>query len=351
MQETKHAWQETPPAIAIDLGGTQLRVAIVQGAKILAKVRIPTGDDSYPERTVDRMCRCIDQVLQMADVKLEQVAGLGICVAGPLDSRTGVVFAPPNLAGWDHVPLRDMLQKHYPGLAIFLENDANAASLGEYMFGAGKGCKDMVYMTVSTGIGGGVICNGQLVVGTSGTAAELGHMTIDKDGPLCNCGNTGCLESIASGTAITRRAREAITAGKYFVDPPALSLADQLPYAEPQAVARAAREGLPAAREIIRDAAQGLGIGIVNVIHVFNPEKIILGGGLLQIGELLIDPALQLVQERTMKVPYQAVDIVYAELGDDTGLVGAGALIYYNSRNLLSPKMKARVDVKSAVDA
>ncbi len=340
MKDTDSFSREGSLALAIDLGGTQLRIAVVQRARVVAKVSIPTGDNSFPERVIANIHRGIEQVLQKAEIALEQVAGLGICVAGPLDSRTGVVFAPPNLVGWDHVPLRDMLQEKYPGLPIFIENDANAACLGEYMFGAGQGCNDMVYMTVSTGIGGGVICNGQLLVGVSGTAAELGHMTIDKEGPLCNCGNVGCLESIASGTAIARKAREAITAGMYFVEPSELPLADQLSYAHPQAVARAAKEGLPAARKIICDAAEGLGIGLINVIHIFNPEKIILGGGLLQIGGLLIDPALQLVRQRSMKVPYQALDIVYAQLGDDTGLVGAGALIYYNAAHHLSPAMK-----------
>jgi glucokinase len=167
-------------------------------------------------------------------------------------------------------------------------------------------------------------------------------MTIDKDGPICNCGNTGCLESIASGTAITRRAREAITAGHYFKDQPDLPLADQLQYADPQAVAQAAKEGLPAARAIIRDAAEGLGIGIVNILHIFNPEKIIMGGGLLQVGEMLLNPAMQLVRERTMKVPGEAVQIVDAQLGDDTGLIGAGALIYYNTRNSSSSGTRQR---------
>jgi len=314
MQETTNVWQEISPVIAVDIGGTQLRVAVIQGTKVLAKMRVLTGDDPLPERIVSRICKSIDQLLQDTNIEKEQVAGLGVCVAGPLDSRTGVVFSPPNLPGWDQVPLRDMLSEQYPKIPILIENDANAACLGEYMFGAGQGCKDMVYVTVSTGIGGGVICNGQLMVGTSGTAAELGHMIIDRHGPRCNCGSIGCLESIASGVAITRRASEAIAAGYYFEGKPELASIVQLPHSDPQAVAHAARAGLPAARAIIGEAAEALGLGIVTIIHLFNPEKIILGGGLLQMGELLLEPALQIVRERTMRIPYQAVQIVFAQL-------------------------------------
>lgn len=332
MKAREHTISGTPPVIAVDLGGTQLRVAVVQGSQVLAKVRVLTGESPLPDSIVSRISSGIDQVLEEAEIGIEQVAGLGVGVAGPLDGRTGVVFAPPNLSGWNNVPLRAMLQKYYGNLPILLENDANAAALGEYLFGAGQGCSDMVYLTISTGIGGGVICNGQLLQGISGTAAELGHMTIDRDGPRCNCGNIGCLESIASGIAITHRASEAMKAGTYFENLPAGIQADPA-HVDPHAVADAAREGLPAACAIIKEAAEALGIGIVNIIHIFNPERIILGGGLLQIGSLLLDPALQIVRERAMKVPYQAVSIVPAQFGDEAGLIGAGALIYQSPQS------------------
>src|SRR5437588_2579452 len=159
------------------------------------------------------MHRAIQKALDKSCSTLEQIRGIGIGVAGPLDSQSGVVFAAPNLSGWEHIPLQGIFQEYY-NLPVFIENDANAAALGEYVFGAGHGCKNMVYLTISTGIGSGIIINGQIVEGTSGTAGELGHMTVDWRGECCNCGNIGCLESIASGTAIARRANEAIVTGR-----------------------------------------------------------------------------------------------------------------------------------------
>jgi glucokinase len=323
-----------PLTVGVDLGGTQLRVAVLQGAKLLSRISAPTGEEPVPSCIIPRIHSAIQQALDEAGTRLDQVAGIGIGVAGPLDSHTGVVFASPNLPGWDHVPLRTIFEKYY-ALPVFVENDANVAALGEHMFGAGCGCKDMIYLTVSTGVGGGVIVNGQLMEGSSGTAGELGHMTIDWRGERCNCGNIGCLESIASGTAIARRAREAMAHGVDFfvlddadleshtIDNPGQPLR-----IDAEVVARAARAELPAACAIIRDAAEALGVGLVNLIHIFNPDMIVLGGGLIQMGSLLMKPALQVVETRAMRVPYKAVQIVQAGLGVDAGLIGAGALIY-----------------------
>ena len=350
-KETMIDLRNLPLVVGVDLGGTQIRIAVVQGPQLLSRATFPTGADPAPNRIIPSIYREIEQVLDEAGTRLDQIAGIGIGAAGPLDSRTGVIFAPPNLPGWDHVPLRDIFKEHY-SLPVFVENDANAAALGEYMFGAGYGCKDMVYLTISTGIGGGVIVDGRIMGGTSGTAGELGHMTIDRHGERCNCGNIGCLESIASGTAIARRANEAIARGADFsllassgpecnvtaldglaLLPPGCDPAGkprQQFYIDAKAVARAAEAGVPAACAIIRDAAEGLGVGLVNIIHIFNPEIIILGGGVTQMGSLLMEPALRVVQERAMKVPCKAVRVVLAQLGIDAGLIGAGALVYHN---------------------
>jgi glucokinase len=350
-EEVSGSLQNLPLVMGVDLGGTQIRLAVLQGAKLLSRVCLLTGEDTSPSRIIPRIYFALQQALDEADMELDQIAGIGIGVAGPLDSRTGVVFAAPNLPGWDHVPLHDIFKEQY-SVPVFVENDANVAALGEYMFGAGYGCKDMVYLTISTGIGGGVITNGQIMGGTSGTAGELGHMTINLHGERCNCGNIGCLESTASGTAIARRANEAIARGAHF---PSLTSSELKPNAtsldrstwhparcgttnEPKrqccidakAVAQAAEAGVPVACTIIRDAAEGLGVGLVNIIHIFNPEMIILGGSVTQMGPLLIEPALGIVQERAMKAPCKAVRIVQAQLGANAGLVGAGALIYYN---------------------
>lgn len=339
--------QHFPLVVGVDLGGTQVRVAVLQGAMLLSRVNLLTGEETHPNRLIPRIYDALQQALDEAGTRSDQIIGIGISSPGPLDSHTGIVFDPPNLPGWHNVPLRDLFKVYYD-MPVFIENDANTAALGEYLFGAGRGSKSMVYMTISTGIGGGVIIDGKLMSGIIGTAAELGHMTIDRHGPRCNCGNIGCLESIASGIAIARRANEALAEDTTFLNWMSERLSDntivskratlpanidepgQKNLVDARLVAEAAAEGVPLACEIIRDAAEAIGIGLINVIHIFNPELIILGGGVTQIGTLLMEPALYIVQERAMKVPRDAVRIVQAQLGPDVGLVGAGALVYSN---------------------
>src|SRR5437763_1409447 len=368
---------QLPLAVAVDLGGTQMRTAVLRGATLLSRVGLLTGGSPTPERIIPRVYTAIQDALDKAGTSIEQIAGIGIAAPGPLNSDTGIVFAPPNLPGWDRVPLRDIFTEHFH-IPIYVENDANAAGLGEYMFGAGSGCKNLVYLTISTGIGGGVIIDGKILEGVSGTAGELGHMTIDWHGERCPCGNIGCLEYIASGTSIARQANEAIHAGEGIElltfartmlqhsttvpDPSALPTQGHDPatvelrfppeetgdtslgsetgdeqqeehlHVNARTVALAAESGIPLARAIIQNAAEAIGVGLVNIIHCFNPETIILGGGVTQMGRMLMEPALRVVQDRAMKVPREAVRIVQAQLGDNAGLVGAGALIYYHSK-------------------
>jgi len=346
-----------PLVVGIDLGGTQIRAAALRGATLLSRVSLLTGENPTPERVIPRMLNAVHQALSDVNVSPDQIAGVGIGAPGPLSGRTGMVFSPPNLPEWNNVALRDTFHEKL-NIPIFLERDTNAAVLAEYMFGAGRGYQEVVYLTISTGIGGGVIANGQLLEGATGTAAELGHMTIDWRGPRCNCGNIGCLESIASGTAIARRANERIALG--HSDGAALlefvlihcqqELKANVPESSNQAVitpiqvnarmvALAAEAGIPLAREIINSAADALGVGLVNIIHIFNPEVIILGGGVTQIGEPLQGPAKRIVQERAMTVPRETAHIVQAELGNDVGLIGAGTLVYSKlAKEARSPK-------------
>src|SRR2546421_7332146 len=199
---------QLPLVVGVDLGGTQIRTAVLRGPTLLSRVSLMTGKNPSPGRIIPRVYTAIQEALDKAGTTIEQIAGIGIAAPGPLDSKTGVIFTPPNMAGWDHVPLRDIFTEHFH-IPIFVENDANTAGLAEYMFGAGRGCNNMVYLTISTGIGGGVIIDGKILEGVSGTAGELGHMTIDWRGGAVQCGNIGCLEYIASGTSIARQAKEA----------------------------------------------------------------------------------------------------------------------------------------------
>src|SRR6266702_1745408 len=271
MQEkTTTNQQNLPLVVGVDLGGTHIRTAVLQGPKLHSRVSLLTGENPTPERLLPRVYGAIQQALDEAHITLDQIAGIGVATPGPLNNRTGVIYSPHNLPGWDNVPLRDLIQQHFNTL-ILIENDAHTAGLGEYMFGAGQGSRYMVYLTISTGIGGGIIIDGKILEGANGTAGELGHMTIDWKGERCNCGNVGCLEYLASGTAIARYANEAITAGQ--------------------------------------------------------------GGDLMRMGRMLMEPALRIVQERAMKAPRDSARIALAQLTRNAGLVGAGALIYSNAQN------------------
>ncbi len=336
-----------PLVLAVDIGGTQIRTAVLRGDQLLARVGLLTGENPTPERVLPRIFEAVQQALAKAEVSLAHIAGIGIAAPGPLNSRTGVVYDPPNMPRWNNVPLRELFHRQFP-VPVFIDNDANAAALGEYMFGAGKGCQDMVYMTISTGIGGGVIANGELIEGANGTAAELGHMSIDWRGERCNCGNIGCLERIASGTAIARSANEAIERGEGTdllsfalqhqpidrenakASTPEDVAAHSPTHVTARTVALGANAGIPLAQSIIATAAEALGVGLVNIIHIYNPERIILGGGVTQMGSLLLEPALRIVGQRAMVVPRKAAHITLAQLGQDVGLIGAGALVYHN---------------------
>ena len=364
-KKTTSNQQNLPLVVGVDLGGTHIRTAVLQGSKLHSRVSSLTGENPTPERILPRIYEAIQQALDEAHVTLDQIAGIGVATPGPLNNRTGVIYSPPNFPGWENVPLRDLIQQHF-NAPILVENDAHSAGLGEYMFGAGRGSRYMVYLTVSTGIGGGVIINGKILEGANGTAGELGHMTIDWKGGRCNCGNIGCLEYLASGTAIARYANEAIAAGQgadllafastmlehIATVPDQAALPTHDPNTQPldeydelsgvveplrvnaSTVNRAAEAGIPLARDIITHVAEALGVGLVNIIHIYNPDIIILGGGVMQMGRMLMEPALRIVQERTMKAPRDSVRITLAQLTRNAGLVGAGALIYANTQSM-----------------
>ena len=338
-----------PLMIGVDLGGTQVRAALVQDGKLLSRIGYLTQDEDGIEAVMRRIKDAILEAAQQGGVLLEKVIGIGIGAPGPLDSRTGILFAPPNLHGWHNVPLRQILYDEFH-LPVYLGNDANLAGLGEHMYGAGRGVKDMIYVTVSTGIGGGVIIGGQVLEGVSGTAGEIGHMTIDIHGPRCNCGNTGCLEVLASGTAIARRAAEAIEEGlgegmlavvrelaakksplvdeaghSRFSPKTEVAPLPEAAQVDAAVVVEAARRGDHVAAGIMHRAAENVGVGVVNLIHLFNPALIVIGGGVSKAGPLLFNPIEQIVRERAMEVPRKAVRIVRAELGENVGLLGAAA--------------------------
>jgi glucokinase len=257
-------------------------------------------------------------------VETSALGGVGIAAAGVLEMERGVITASPNLPGWKNVPLRDMIEEKL-GVRTFLLNDANAAALGEHRFGVGRDVDDLIYITVSTGIGGGIIIGGKIYDGICGSAGEIGHMTIDINGPRCRCGNIGCLETLASGTAMAAEARKRLAQGTK-------SSLLELARGEPEnitakTVSEAARGGDPLALELVSRAGSYLGVGMVNLINIFNPQMIIVGGGVSRMGDMLLDPAREVVRERAFRLPAEAVRIIISELGDDAGVLGAAAFV------------------------
>lgn len=311
------------PVIGIDLGGTKILTAVVtpQG-KILSRDHSVTPAKEGPEAVVRSITESTGRALNEAGMAAADLAGIGIGAPGISNPETGILFTSPNLPGWHDVPIRDIIEKQL-GSQAFLINDANAAALGEFHFGAGKGTRNIIYITVSTGIGGGIIIDSRNYTGSIGTAGELGHMVIADNGPQCACGNKGCWETLASGTALAREARQRIHEGATtsilkYVDGESKNI-------NAEAVHEAARAGDELANELIAGVAYYLGVGLANLINIFNPEKIIIGGGLSNIGDLLLRPAYEEAGRRAFQEPYQAVRFARPELGHDSGVLGAAA--------------------------
>lgn len=303
-----------------DVGGTHIRSAVASDdKKLLGKLHRNTRIELGPDGVVAQIVEMARESMDEVSVGMEDVSCMVIAAPGPVEPRTGMVIEAPNMPGWVRVPLAEMVQAQM-GLAVRVVNDANAAAVGEFHFGAARGLRNMVYLTVSTGIGGGIIADGRLVEGSSGMAGEIGHMTIDMHGPKCPCGNIGCLEVLASGTAIGRIFRERLAEGGASI------VTGWTDRATGTDVTRAAAMGDSLAVQVFSEAANALGVGVVNVVNIFNPDAVVLGGGVTQAGERLFGPVRALVRERSMPVSRDNVRIVPVELGDDAGMYGALAI-------------------------
>lgn len=305
--------------LAIDIGGTKLAAGVVDaGGRILARGEVPTIAAEGPTRVLERIVGLGKDLLGRSAVSVDAARRIGVGCAGPVDRLAGLVLDPPNLPGWTRVALVDHLQQAF-GLPVILENDANAAALGEFRYGAGKGTRSLVYLTVSTGIGGGIVLDGKIWHGLNDAAGEIGHMTIAPDGPLCGCGNHGCLEAFASGPSIARRAREALAGGRptRLRGVPSLTAAD---------VVRLAREGDEVACEVWEETVRYLSLGVAAAITILAPERVVIGGGVTEAGEFLFEPLRREVRSRVKLVPMESIPILPAGLGRDVGILGAAAV-------------------------
>jgi len=309
--------------IGVDLGGTKIHTALAAGdGHILAETRVPTETKNGPSHVIGRIIATVEQVRAQAGVSSGFIDAVAVGSPGPLDIASGVIHFAPNL-GWRGIPLKKLLQERLQA-KVMIDNDANLAALGEHVYGAGRGMDNMVYITVSTGIGGGLILNGRLYHGTTDEAGEIGHITVLPDGPLCSCGGRGCLESVSSGTAIAREARRLVERGKGLN---ILARAGNEPDGiSAVTVAEAAAGGDPEAVSIISHAARFLGVGVANLINLLNPDMIVLGGGVMEIGEPIWQGVRTEVEARVLGAACAHVQVVPAGLGRRSGVLGAVAL-------------------------
>jgi len=309
--------------LGLDLGGTNMvGAALTTGGDLLAKSKIPSEVSKGPGHVIDRIVACLSDVLAQSGCSREDVLAAGIGSPGPLNPYTGVVYTTPNLPGWKDVPLADELREKL-GVAVFVENDANSAAYGENWLGAGRDCKDLVCLTLGTGIGGGIILNNELIRGLDGTAAEIGHMTIEMNGRKCGCGNHGCLEAYASATGIVNRTREAIEGGGETI---LTEMVPELGDLTAKDVSIALERGDDLARRIMTETGEILGIGIATLVNLLNPEVVVLCGGVIAAGEPLFKPVRETVKKRAFPAPVARVHIVPSVLGDDAGVIGAAGV-------------------------
>ncbi len=306
----------------IDLGGTKIYAALADlEGRVINELKVPTPAREGYEAVIRRLAAAVGQLQEEAGLPGPPLA-LGVGAPGPLDPAAGVVYQAPNL-GWRDVPLKADLERLL-GVPVYLDNDANLAALGEHRYGAGRGAAHMVYITVSTGVGGGLVLGGRLYRGATGGAGEVGHLVVDPRGPRCGCGSYGCLEALASGTAMAREARRLVAAGRGRAileaaggDPASITS---------EAVARAAAAGDEEARAIIAAAGRALGIGMAGILNLLNPAVVVLGGGAMRAGTLFWEAMEEELARRALEASRRAARIVPAALGERSGVLGALAL-------------------------
>lgn len=308
--------------IGIDVGGTNVKIALVSDkGKIIYSNSIPTRAEMGYEYTINSMKDAIRDLLKETKMKASDIEGIGFGFPGQIDCKKGVVRLAPNIPGWVNVPIASIMEKEF-GIPTRVDNDVRTAVLGELNYGAGVGCENLVCITVGTGIGSGLVINGKLVRGADNAAGEIGHIKLNmQGGPLCGCGDRGCLEAYASGPSIVAMAEEYIRGGK-STKYRELANPDITPYI----VAVAAKEGDPVAKQIFRIMGEYIGMGLVSVVNLLNPEKIIIGGGVADAGDILLDPIRETIAKRAMTIQRE-VEVVPAQLGNTAGVIGASLLI------------------------
>ena len=305
--------------VGIDLGGTKIDAVLSDNCGNIKKRELKeTRASEGPNAVIKRIVEAIKAV--SSDCK---IAAVGIGAAGIIDVETGLITFSPNLPGWRNIKLKDILERELD-VKTFVDNDATVAALAEHIFGIAVGCNHFVCVTLGTGIGGGIVTNGQIYRGISGGAGEIGHMTIDINGPLCGCGNRGCFETLASGTALEREAKAKIAEGaKTSIPKYAKESSNRI---SAKSIYLAAQDGDKLANELIAQLGYYLGVGLANLVNIFNPQIIVISGGVSRMGDLLLEPARKTVRERAFELSAKAARVEVSSLGYDAGPLGAVAL-------------------------
>ncbi len=303
---------------AVDMGAMHLSVALGDfSARILEEIEIPFQIADGPEKCLQQADTILRELLEKRGLTPAKLSGIGIGVPGPVIADEGYVMAPPIMPGWDRFPIRATLEKQWE-TSVTLNNDAELGALGEWAYGAGRGEKNLAFIKVGSGIGAGLIINQQIYGGTTGSAGEIGHLTVDENGPLCTCGNHGCLEAFAGGHAIATQAKKLVTSGKRT-----LLSEKNIDLITAHDVAEAARRGDLPAQEIIKRSGTYIGIAMAGLINLFNPSTVVIGGGVAQVGDLLTTQIRQAVRERSLRASEHGVKITTAMLGRRSSLIGA----------------------------
>jgi glucokinase len=311
--------------VGCDLGGTNIKAGLVDIdlGRVLVSQSIPTYSRQGPEAVLKRIADLIENLIRRMDIDKKLIKGLGVSAPGMLDLETNTaLFLPNMIGGWRNVPIGERL-KGYLGLEVSILNDVQAITFGEWVYGAGKGFSSMVCVAVGTGVGGGLIVNNTLVLGLGGSAGELGHQTVEIDGPICGCGNHGCVEVYSSGPAIAASAARGVRQGwsTKIVD----LINHDLNQLTPEIVANAAEMGDGFALEVWKTAGKYLGIGIANVLTTLAVERVVIGGGVAKAGDLLLNPIRETIKQRVFMMPVERVEVVKAELGTNAGILGMAA--------------------------
>ncbi len=309
--------------IGVDLGGTNVRAALITPeGKIVSQARRPSLQDQAPDITLAQIVAACREAMKARGVGIEAIRGVGIGLPGIMDSNTGICFWSPNFEHWKDVPVGPSVGQQL-GVPAWILNDAKCAALGEFIYGAAIDVRNMVMITLGTGIGGAFIVDGKLLMGPNGSIGEVGHHTIDPAGRRCGCGNFGCWEAMCARDAIIELADRKLQSGR------ASLLREMAPREEvtPELVSRAAGEGDAVAQEVLDEIGFYIGVGVSNLINMLNPERFVIGGGIAQAGELLLAPIRRTVASRAVPLQRRTAEIVPAQLGDSAGVMGAAALV------------------------